>query len=967
MAEKKKTISAQRTTTKKNTAKASPKRSTGTRRRTATKKQSGNSPFFEGMGNEITGIILIGFGLLLTAGIFTDRTGRVGDFLKSFALSSFGTLAYLFPILLVTLGLAFILKRSSFLCNRRSLGVLIILISFLIMLSVGHMYLLEDMSLRKALSEIAGLRDQNHGGVVGFVLAFPLIRLVGEVGTYIFGILAVILGAVLMLNTTVYDSLKKGQSATETMQNKISEFREQNQALADDAMKPSDRVASPAAFCEEAKPPQWAKDRTLARDREREEFTYHSFNGTGKKTLRVDSHGKTEDETPSKQKTLPEKGSQAEPPKLTLPPFLDQPTAGQSLKGKEATSAGRFNIELKGTRRDQAPGAAKGAVSNTEQGKNSETINPITVPYLESWNQIRDKKNPRLDELKALDAKTPKEENNSPEVGYGLEGNFQRNVTEGEKKNEELIKSLEGQPGKAQAMSLEDYQSYRKNHLAQTDPPKADKGRQLEMEETATRKKPEYRHPGVSLLKENMRGIMNDDDHQEIMETARKLQETLGTFGVDARVIDVSRGPSVTRYELQLKAGIKVSKVTNLADDIALSLAASGVRIEAPIPGKAAVGIEIPNKETVPVFLREVIDSEKFEKSSQKLAIALGKDISGDVIIGDLAKYPHVLIAGATGSGKSVCINAMIVSLLYKYSPEDVRLIMIDPKMVELSVYNGIPHLLIPVVTDPKKAAGALNWAVNEMTRRYDLFNSNSVRNIESYNDLKTKGKIEEKLPYIVVIVDELADLMMVAASEVENYIARLAQMARAAGMHLVIATQRPSVDVITGVIKANIPSRISFAVSSYVDSKTILDQGGAEKLLGKGDMLYNPMGAHKPKRVQGAFISEDEVESIVSSVKVVEEDLQYDESIIQHIESGGTGRGGQEEEPDELLDEAIRIVIENNQASTSFLQRKMRIGYNRAARIIDDLEARGVISGPDGAKPRKIIWAGEELNHQDD
>ncbi len=944
MAEKKKTGSARRTTTQRK--KPAPVRAAKSR------QKSGTSRFFEGIGNEITGIILIGFGLLLTAGIFTDRTGRVGDLLKTFALASFGALAYLFPILLIALGIAFILRKNGFLLNRRTVGAILILFSFLIMLSVSHMHLLDEVTMKEALDEITASTDRTHGGVIGFLLAFPFTKLVGDVGTYIFAILGAILGAVLMLNTTVYDSLRKGKVATETVQSKITEFREQNRAMADDGVKSSDRMAVPAAMREsETKTRRPGSAANPSREREREEFTFHSYDGSGSKKLSLDpsskdSSGETE---LSSGKRSP--GRPAEK-KLTLPSFLDQsPPKGISQKGKKS-SAGRFNIELRS-------GAASAPQPKAQAGKSLEpnsgdTHNPVTVPYLESWNQIRDTKNPRLDEVKRV-------EDGILEDREGEADEFHREFISPDSAEGES--PLHGDPVKEHKMTLDEFQNYRKNRLAQTDPPKADKGRQLEMDEPVQKKKkPEYKYPGVSLLKENMRGIMNDSDQHEIMETARKLQDTLGTFGVDARVIDVSRGPSVTRYELQLKAGIKVSKVTNLSDDIALSLAASGVRIEAPIPGKAAVGIEIPNKETVPVFLREVIDSERFEKNNQKLAIALGKDISGEVIIGDLAKYPHVLIAGATGSGKSVCINAMIVSLLYKYTPEEVRLIMIDPKMVELSVYNGIPHLLIPVVTDPKKAAGALNWAVNEMTRRYDLFNSNSVRNIEGYNDLKAKGKIEEKLPYIIVIVDELADLMMVAAGEVESYIARLAQMARAAGMHLVIATQRPSVDVITGVIKANIPSRISFAVSSYVDSKTILDQGGAEKLLGKGDMLYNPMGAHKPRRVQGAFISEDEVESIVKSVKVVEDQLQYDESIIEHIESGG-GKGGGEEERDELFNEAIRVVIENNQASTSFLQRKMRIGYNRAARIIDDLEDSGVISGPDGAKPRKIIWSGEDLD----
>lgn len=486
-------------------------------------------------------------------------------------------------------------------------------------------------------------------------------------------------------------------------------------------------------------------------------------------------------------------------------------------------------------------------------------------------------------------------------------------------------------------------------------------GSQIGLEEI---EKPQYEFPEIALLKQNIKGMLANEDRNEIIENAKKLEETLMSFGVEARVINVSKGPSVTRYELQPKAGVKVSRIVNLSDDIALALAARGVRIEAPIPGKAAVGIEIPNKETTPVYLREVIEDSKFQRSTSKISVALGKDISGESIIGDLSKMPHVLIAGATGSGKSVCINSLIISILYKYDPEHVRLLMVDPKVVELNVYNGIPHLLIPVVTDPKKAAGALNWAVNEMTRRYQSFAEYGVRNIEGFNDLCKKKKELQSLPYIVIIVDELADLMMVSANEVEDYIARLAQMARAAGMHLVIATQRPSVDVITGVIKANIPSRISFAVSSAIDSRTILDSGGAEKLLGKGDMLYYPVGEQKPKRIQGAFISEEEVEAIVSRIKVNKDQLSYDEDIINHIEKG-RNEAGESDDGDELYLEAVKVVVENQQASTSFLQRKMRIGYNRAARIMDELEDRGVISGRDGSKPRQVLINEYDLDNE--
>lgn len=474
-----------------------------------------------------------------------------------------------------------------------------------------------------------------------------------------------------------------------------------------------------------------------------------------------------------------------------------------------------------------------------------------------------------------------------------------------------------------------------------------------------------YSMPSVDFLNQNSLSKMNKEDKKELLTSATKLEETLNCFGVDAKVLQVTKGPSVTRFELQPSPGVKVSKIVNLSDDIALSLAAKGVRIEAPIPGKSAIGIEIPNRDLTPVFLREVIESEEFKKSKSNLAFALGKDIAGKCIVADLSKMPHLLIAGATGSGKSVCINTLVISILYKYSPSEVKILMVDPKVVELNVYNGIPHLLIPVVTDPKKAAAALNWAVNEMNRRYKLFADNSVRNLEGYNELYNKGKIPEKLPLIVIIVDELADLMMASPHDVEEYIARLAQMARAAGMHLVIATQRPSVDVITGVIKANIPSRISFAVSSQVDSRTILDSSGAEKLLGKGDMLFYPVGESKPVRIQGAFISEEEVEKVTNFIKnndEASECTEYSEEILNHIENGTTDEGKASEESDELFEEAVRIVVESGQASASFLQRRLRIGYNRAARIMEELEDKRIISERDGSKPRQILKMKDEI-----
>lgn len=491
----------------------------------------------------------------------------------------------------------------------------------------------------------------------------------------------------------------------------------------------------------------------------------------------------------------------------------------------------------------------------------------------------------------------------------------------------------------------------------------------LQLEHTVSIEDENYEYPPVSLLgKNNKKG--NKGGAKALTEKAQQLQRTLHSFGVSAKVVDYSVGPAITRFELKPAEGVRVNKIANLADDIALNLAAETIRIEAPIPGKQAVGIEIPNKEKESVPLRDVIESEEFEGNNSKLSVALGKDVAGKVVLADIAKMPHVLIAGSTGSGKSVCINTIITSIIYNAKPSEVKLVMVDPKVVELSVYNGIPHLLIPVVTDPRKAAGALAWAVQEMDNRYNLFAEKGVRDLKGYNAVlenTSEDGTTGKLPQIVIIIDELADLMMVAAKEVEDSICRLAQKARAAGMHLVIATQRPSVDVITGLIKANVPSRIAFAVSSQIDSRTILDQVGAEKLLGKGDMLFYPASASKPVRVQGAFVSDGEVEKIVDFVKS-NGVATYNEDILEEIEKSNKSEGQMEKEAedddtDPLLMDAIDTVVEIGQASTSFIQRRFKVGYARAGRIIDQMEARGIISGYEGSKPRQVLITLERLN----
>ena len=476
-----------------------------------------------------------------------------------------------------------------------------------------------------------------------------------------------------------------------------------------------------------------------------------------------------------------------------------------------------------------------------------------------------------------------------------------------------------------------------------------------------------YSFPPLSLLKQS------DSSNAAAASsevTAEHLVETLRSFGVETRIVNISRGPTVTRYELQPSAGVKISKITNLADDIALNLATAGVRIEAPIPNKAAVGIEVPNKSSDVVGVRGIFEAPVFTGAKSKLTAALGRDIGGNAIVTDIAKMPHGLIAGATGSGKSVCINSIIMSILYKATPDEVKLLMIDPKVVELGIYNGIPHLLVPVVTDPRKASGALGWAVSEMEKRYKMFADRGVRNIEGYNNfVETLNDPEiTKMPHIVIIIDELADLMMTAPNEVEDSINRIAAKARAAGMHLIVATQRPSVDVVTGVIKANIPTRIAFAVSSQVDSRTILDTAGAEKLLGRGDMLFRFAGAPKPNRIQGCFVSDKEVEAVVDFIKNGKI-AEYDDNVMVEIErqaavekkqKSGLPEDGPDEDP--MLSEAIKVVVENGMASTSLLQRKLKLGYARAARIVDMMEERGVVGPYEGAKPRKVLITPEQL-----
>ncbi|CEI73533.1 MULTISPECIES: DNA translocase FtsK [Romboutsia] len=533
------------------------------------------------------------------------------------------------------------------------------------------------------------------------------------------------------------------------------------------------------------------------------------------------------------------------------------------------------------------------------------------------------------------------------------------------KAEDEYLEILEGTQNMPELDTIKELQSFKTGVVedVKEQPIKTSKTFNSDMEKTqdinvaSNMSYENYKMPSFNLLNK-IDKKSDDGGRKKVLKNASLLEKTLSDFGVEAKVNQVTVGPTITRYEIQPSPGVKVSKIVNLTDDIALSLAAKSIRMEAPIPGKSAIGIEVPNENAQMVGIREVLESEEFRNFESPLAMALGKDIAGKTVIADIGKMPHMLIAGSTGSGKSVCVNTLISSILYKAKPDEVKLLLIDPKVVELANYNGIPHLLIPVVTDPKKAANALNWAVTEMNRRYKLFAGAQVKDITSYNQ-----KAEEKLPKIVIIIDELADLMMVSSNDVEDYICRLAQMARAAGMHLIVATQRPSVDVITGVIKANIPSRIAFAVSSQTDSRTILDMGGAEKLLGKGDMLFYPLGAAKPVRLQGAFISEGESERVIDFVKsqVSGNEVKYEEDIMETISKANIAKSSDE---DELLSEAIEFIVESGQGSSSMLQRKFKIGFNRAARLIDSMEERGIVGPSEGSKPRKVLISKQDLQN---
>lgn len=858
----------------------------------------------EGMRDEIIALILITMSSVALISLITSKIGVVGQILSSVLKGIFGISSYFLPILIIIFCIWYLFseRRESF--RIRILASIIFLIS---MSAFAHA-ISSDGYQAEAIAELYKNGNASNGGVIGGLVGGVLLRYFDNLGSYIILTLLIIVSVVLSTGLSFFDGVgsaakyvgDSGKRREERIQIKAEQVR----------VKKEEREFRQSAHAEKARKRKEVFNILM----DREDFD---------SARELQEFETTEDEVYSNEdiQTFPD-GS------------LPSDYMVRNIARHNGTAAPEIDIKNSG--------------ENTKIDFNKDNGIQSVISSYDIEDELEDKQI---------------EDNEDIE--------FEINTNLSKQMGDEV--SAEGQPESNLPVSDEDNNN--SEHLDSqiiggaiytTEEMKTVMGLDgSKHEESASKpsKTPvSYAFPPISLLgKDTSTGSV--ESKTAMLATAKKLEETLKSFGVEAKVLQINRGPTVTRYELSPSQGVKVSKIVNLSDDIALNLAANGIRIEAPIPGKAAVGIEVPNKKARSVYLRTVLESDEFKNFPSKLAFALGQDIAGNAVVTDIDKMPHLLIAGATGSGKSVCINTLITSIIYKAKPDEVKLLLVDPKVVELSVYNGIPHLLIPVVTDPKKAAGALNWAVREMLARYNDFAEHSVRDIKGFNKMKEEKGETDLMPQIVIIIDELADLMMAAPGEVEDSICRLAQMARAAGIHLIIATQRPSVDVITGVIKANIPSRLAFAVSSGIDSRTILDSVGAEKLLGKGDMLFYPVGMSKPVRIQGAFVTDKEVENIVAFLKK-HKNVEYDTDVMNEISSSVKSNDGNEEH-DEYFEKAIELVIEKEKASVSMLQRQFRIGYNRAARLMDELEASGIVGPEDGSKPRKVLITALEYEAQ--
>ena len=966
-------------------SKNKPKTTANTRARSSSKAQEYDAPL---MGDEAAIIITFAVSLFLFLSNL-GLCGPIGAALKAVQLGLFGVVGYLFPIVL-SFVVAFILSNidnpHATLRMSSALFMLVFLSALLQLFTAGGV---QDMTLMDFYSEGAELGI--GGGIVGGALAMVLHTIAGTVGA---ALILIVASFVCLIYTT-------GKPLARIIAKHSA--RAASHAR-DRAREDFSQVAESARLHRE--------ERRLAREEElrarRAGVDMQAIDLSAHQSLSEMSAGATAsaeanaaDQTTARQTAVPEDpftipalddtaayeaalgaGADVKQPASTEPKLNAEPTiTGMgAILGPDENAANSVELPLNVrhtpvTRDDRATMPDSPDIWDDQNLMDSYMDDEADVV------QVDDELHSEAED--AMDAELhPLEDSDDTASAAAYAGDDEVSVarngvaTIGRGDMEQGTRRIVASNGQVIDADVEPIKKKIESQLdrekKENTPTDADNAKV--QQEILEKKKPQkpYVIPPLSLLQKPAR--QDFDTREEIRQNALTLQETLKSFGVNVTITNISIGPAVTRYELQPEIGVKVSKIVSLTNDIKMRLAAADIRIEAPIPGKSAVGIEVPNKHGATVYLGDVLGSSEFQGAKAKLAFGVGKDIAGKTIVTDIAKMPHLLIAGATGSGKSVCINTLIMSLLFKYKPEDVRMIMVDPKVVELSVYNGIPHLLIPVVTDPKKAASALNWAVAEMTDRYKKFAESGSRDLKGYNEkimaVRNDPEIPEdqkpeKLPQIVIIIDELADLMMVSSQEVEDAICRIAQLARAAGMHLVIATQRPTVDVITGLIKANVPSRIAFAVSSGTDSRTIIDMNGAEKLLGKGDMLFFPQGIPKPVRVQGAFVSDQEVSDVVDFIKQEMGEVEYSERIQQQVQAGGGGEGslGGAGNQDELFVEAGQLIIETEKASIGMLQRKFRIGFNRAARIMDQLADAGVVGPEEGTKPRKIIMTLAEFD----
>ncbi len=998
---------------KKTAAKKTPSSSGRTKRRPDKRTIAKKKEFLSGEVKVILAALLGLFLFLSNFGVM----GSVGDFFSSVQKGLFGMTGYAFPVLLLLSVVLYVKNQGSFLAGAKTLCCMLVLLilSGLMQLLFGG----EELLSAGAYYE-AGAAGELSGGLVGGVLAGTLRQMTGTVGAYLILIAFLIICAVFITEKSFVGAARAGAERTakaareghERAREAAAEHRQYREARKEEArLLREERRTRGIDFDSlnldgESREAHAAREAQIYAGYGRELIEGQPGiddvdDGTGHGPLRKTRYLGTADPEDGRYDTqilsqeegftgeiegLPDYDDDSVPFEETE----EDPYRSYHFGTEHKNAQGNFDLEA-AERRGYAAGAGAETLPKAEPAGLNAFLTPEHPEPAEASESLPEDLFGPASESLPEEAETDFETEAKAEAGAASEA-ASETVREDLGNSFGEFRKPEGRTvtatGKELAATTDEARELLKKKLAgeveridtgeeqkkAAAPTEAEnKAVAAEIKKKTVVKKP-YVFPPLNLLKKGPR--LSGANQQELRDTAAKLQQVLRTFGVGVTVTHVSRGPSVTRYELTPDAGVKVSRITALTDDIKLALAAADIRIEAPIPGKAAVGIEVPNKDNATVYFRDIIDTEEFRNHKSRLAFAIGKDIAGKPVVGDIAKMPHLLIAGATGSGKSVGINTLIMSLIYKSSPEDVRMIMIDPKVVELSVYNGIPHLLIPVVTDPKKAASALNWAVAEMTDRYKKFAETGARDLKGYNAKaeevrkqlpdEEEEKLPKKLPQIVIIIDELADLMMVAPGEVEDAIIRLTQLARAAGIHLVIATQRPSVNVITGLIKANVPSRIAFKTASGTDSRTILDMNGAEKLLGSGDMLYFPSGAPKPNRVQGSFISDGEVQAVVDFLTKHGE-AEYSQEIGSAIENDAGaqqpgGGGGADSSRDEYFAEAGKLIIEKDKASIGMLQRMFKIGFNRAARIMDQLAEAGVVGPEEGTKPRKILMTEAEF-----